>query len=61
MRVYSSYIHILPLQIEKRPPVHADVKATMCQTKELQTDCLSWAEFDSKTEKPLFMQCSLYN
>lgn len=59
MRGYNSYIHAVPLRIEKRPPVHADVKATMCPTKELQTDCLSWAEFDSKTEKPVFKHCSL--
>lgn len=39
MRGCNSYIHVIPLQIEKRPPVHADVKATMCQTKELQTGC----------------------
>lgn len=49
MTGYSSYT-VVPLQIEKRPPVHADVKSRMCQTRELQTDCLSWAEFDSKTE-----------
>lgn len=29
--------------------MHADVKARMCQTKDVQTDCLSWKGFDSKT------------
>lgn len=64
---FKTPVPAVPLQIEKRPPVHADVTTRNFETAELRTGCLSSAEFDSERQKCereyicIYLQCCLQN